>query len=103
MFDVYLREFKDKAYNLVLKNIFGVLTKYKVTPNQITFFSFIMGLIGIYFIYIENKSLAFLFWVLNRFLDGLDGNIFISQEYMLGRLTKQAISVDIWILLQILL
>jgi phosphatidylglycerophosphate synthase len=74
MFDIFLRELKDKIYLLILTPLFGILLNLKITPNQITILSFLFGIICIYFIYYENILLSILFWLLNRFSDGLDGN-----------------------------
>jgi hypothetical protein len=75
MFDVYLRFIKDKAYVKFISNLFLILRKYNITPNHITYIGFILGLVCTYFCYLKNIYFAFIFWALNRFIDGLDGNI----------------------------
>ncbi len=46
-----------------------------VTPNQISAAAFLSGLISALFILAGNLSAAFLFWIVNRILDGLDGTV----------------------------
>jgi phosphatidylglycerophosphate synthase len=70
MLDLLLRKLKDK----VLEPI-GLLLGKVFSPNTLTLFSFILGLGAIFFLYIQNLSLALTFWILNRIFDGLDGSV----------------------------
>lgn len=73
MFDIYLRNLKDLFYDLILKPFFKIMVKMKITPNFITMVGFFIGLICAYYCHLANTWFAFLFWTLNRFIDGLDG------------------------------
>jgi phosphatidylglycerophosphate synthase len=68
MFDSNLRKVKDRI--LVL---FSKTPIFKWKPNSITTISFIFGLLSLYFLYFNNLRMAFLLFLLNRIVDGLDG------------------------------
>ncbi len=74
MFDIYLRTLKDFCYDIsIIKILNFVLKKLKITPNMITFCAFMVGLLSVYNLYKENTKWALFLWLMNRFLDGLDG------------------------------
>ena len=73
MFDVYLRNLKD-AITEPLSKLIARLVKHRISPNTLTCISGIFGLISVYFLFQNTPSSAFLFWVLNRIFDGLDGS-----------------------------
>ena len=72
MFDIYLRNLKD-AITEPLAILIAKLAKHKVSPNLISCISGIFGLILVYFSAMNKPRIAFFFWFLNRFFDGLDG------------------------------
>ena len=70
MIDKYLRTVKEKLlFPAALK-----LSKY-FTPNQISIFAFILGLISCFLILKNYLYSALIFWLLNRIIDGLDGTV----------------------------
>ena len=69
MFDIYIRSVKDAIVLPFLK----LVTAYKFSPNYITLSSGVFGLIGIYFSAQDRRMEAFIFYVLGRIMDGLDG------------------------------
>ena len=71
-FNLFFRPFLSKFATLLLK--------YQFSPNQITLFSFTLGIICFIFLSFGMIYTALLFFLLNRFFDGLDGT--------LARLTK---------------
>ena len=72
MFDIFLRNFKDLLIKpLVVK--FKDLQHYSITPNHFTIASFLFGLISVYYLWIQENSLSFIYFLVNRLFDGLDG------------------------------
>lgn len=69
------RTIKSKLF----KSAGAFFLKLKITANRMTFFSFIFGLISMYFLF-QNHPLFILFAALHLLADGLDG--------VLARLTK---------------
>ena len=69
----------DKKINLFLKPILtkiaNILIKYKFLPNQITLASFILGIFCFIFLSFGMIYIALIFFLLNRFFDGLDGTL----------------------------
>tara|TARA_Y100000589_G_C26825069_1_gene495495 strand:+ start:35 stop:445 length:411 start_codon:yes stop_codon:yes gene_type:complete len=67
----------DQKFNLFFKPVLTkfaiILIKYHFSPNQITLFSFILGLICFIFLCFGMIYTALLFFLLNRFFDGVDG------------------------------
>ena len=59
----------------VLKKFATILLKYQITPNQITSFSFILGVFCFIFLSLGMIYIALIFFILNRFLDGVDGTL----------------------------
>jgi len=83
MFDIYIRNVKDLFYLKLLSPFFFYLKKYHVSPNHITITGFLMGLVACYNCYMGCFEYALGFWVLNRFIDGLDGKIkFFNNLYV---------------------
>ena len=72
MFDIFLRNLKDNLIEPITCRI-KHLKKYGITPNHFTITSFIFGLISIYYLVIEETTLSFIFFLINRLFDGLDG------------------------------
>ena len=68
MFDKSLRQVKEK----ILFPFAKIIGKY-FHPNIVSVFAFILGLISCYFVLILSFHLAFIFWILNRIFDGIDG------------------------------
>jgi len=74
MFDIYLRTLKDYCYKIrVIKYLNEVLKSLNITPNMITLFAFIIGLLSVYNLYKGNTTWGLFLWLINRFLDGWDG------------------------------
>ena len=69
MVDRYLRTPKDIVLNSAAKHLSNI------HPTSITLFAFGFGLIAVLNIAIGNYGWGLFFWLLNRFLDGLDGNV----------------------------
>ncbi len=69
MFDIYTRRLKDAIVKPFLEMVQG----NKFSPNYITVASGVLGLIGVAFSIIDNRLFAFIFYVLGRIMDGLDG------------------------------
>ena len=72
MFDIYLRNLKDLIIEPITK-MFRGLKRHGITPNTFTYLSGIFGLIGVLNSYKGNSRKAFLYFVLNRVFDGVDG------------------------------
>ena len=74
----------DKKINLFFKPILikiaTIFAKHQFSPNQITFLSLILGIICFIFLSLGMIYTALIFFILNRFFDGVDGT--------LARLTK---------------
>ncbi len=69
MVDRYLRVPKDIVLNSTAKHLSNI------HPTSITLFAFGLGLIAVLSIAMGNYGWGLFFWLLNRFLDGLDGNV----------------------------
>ena len=67
----------DQKFNLffrpLLTKFATIILKYEISPNQITLFSFILGIICFIFLSLGLVYTALLFFLLNRFFDGVDG------------------------------
>jgi len=63
---------------------------FKITPNQITFLSFILGLISCYFLYINQITLFLITWYFSHFLDYCDGTL----ARLTGKTTKILLRLD---------
>ena len=67
----------DQKFNLFfrpfLTKFATILLKYQLSPNQITLFSFTLGIISFIFLSFGMIYTALLFFLLNRFFDGVDG------------------------------
>ena len=70
MFDESIRPIKDR----VLIPISQLLGR-KLSPNFITFISFLFGIISFVFIINDWVGYGLIFWIINRFTDGLDGTV----------------------------
>ena len=74
----------DKKINLffkpILTKIANILIKYKFSPNQITLLSFTLGIVCFIFLSLGMIYLALLFFLLNRFFDGVDGALARLKE-----------------------
>ena len=66
--DHEMREVKEK----VLKIFVGLIPSF-ITPNHITFMSFIFGLISAYYASQSLYMLGLTYWAANRIFDGIDG------------------------------
>ncbi|KAF7514265.1 hypothetical protein GJ744_000035 [Endocarpon pusillum] len=76
MFDISLRGWKDGVVAPISRRV-----PRSLTPGQITFTAFVCGLLSCFLATrpgYENVALAF--WVLNRFLDCLDGSLARSRS-----------------------
>ena len=67
----------DQKFNLffrpVLTKFATILLKHQISPNQITLFSFILGIFCFIFLSLGFIYTALLFFLLNRIFDGVDG------------------------------
>ncbi|KAL4426892.1 hypothetical protein ABPG74_008816 [Tetrahymena malaccensis] len=81
MFDIQIREIKEKVYQHLIQ-----LIPLQVTPNQVTLASFVFGIFSAIFCYYGKYTLGLYFWLMNRFLDGLDGTLarFRNQQTDFG-------------------
>ena len=68
MFDEFFRNFKDLYVKILVKG----MPKY-VTPNNITFMSLLVGLLGVYLTFKNKLTIAFILFISSRILDGIDG------------------------------
>ena len=69
MIDIYMRQIKDA----IVKPFLELVKAFKFSPNYITVASGVLGLIGVYYSSLDQRTLAFVFYVLGRILDGVDG------------------------------
>ena len=69
----------DQKLNFVFKPVLTkfaiILLKYEILPNQITLFSFILGVFCFIFLSLGMVYTALIFFILNRFFDGVDGTL----------------------------
>ena len=69
----------DKKINFffkpILTKIATIFIKYRFTPNQITLFSLILGIICFILLSMGMIYIALFFFILNRLFDGLDGTL----------------------------
>ena len=74
----------DQKLNLFFRPILTkcatILLKYQFSPNQITLFSFSLGIICFIFLSLGMIYTALLFFLLNRFFDGVDGALARLKE-----------------------
>lgn len=70
MLDSITRPLKDRLLNPFVSLLAGFLS-----PNAISFISFLFALASAWFIIDGNLTLAFILWILNRIFDGLDGAV----------------------------
>lgn len=80
MFDLYMRHYKDLIYEQLLQKLFNLFLENRITPNFITLIGFIIGLLSSFFIYIQYIKIGLILWLLNRFLDGLDGSNYLNRH-----------------------
>lgn len=60
-------------YNFAIKVTNPIFYKMKLTPNWLTSFGFIIGLISVYMLYIDKIYLSAGLWLLSYFFDCSDG------------------------------
>ena len=74
----------DQKFNLlfrpVLTKFATIFLKYQISPNQITLFSFTLGIFCFIFLSLGFIYTAFLFFLLNRIFDGVDGALARLKE-----------------------
>ena len=74
----------DQKFNLffrpVLTKFATILLKHQISPNQITLFSFILGIFCFIFLSLGLIYIALLFFLLNRIFDGVDGALARLKE-----------------------
>ncbi|TKA45694.1 hypothetical protein B0A49_12984 [Cryomyces minteri] len=76
MYDNYLRRVKDHVTNPICTCV-----PSWTTPNHITLFAFLSGLISLATaIWLPRTTFPLALWLLNRFLDGLDGALARQQK-----------------------
>lgn len=63
---------------------------FKITPNQISFISFILCIISCYFLYQNQITLFLILWYISHFLDYCDGTL----ARLTGKTTKSLLRVD---------
>mgnify|MGYP001626866295 CR=1 FL=1 len=69
MIDIYMRQIKDA----IVRPFLELVKRQKFSPNYITVASGVLGLIGVALSANDSRILAFVFYVLGRIMDGLDG------------------------------
>ena len=69
MIDLYMRRVKEA----IVMPFLAFVKHKKFSPNYITVASGVLGLIGVAFSAIDRRLWAFVFYVLGRIFDGLDG------------------------------
>ena len=69
MIDIYMRQIKDA----IVKPFLVFVKSQNFSPNYITAMSGVLGLIGVAFSACDWRIFAFVFYVLGRIMDGLDG------------------------------
>ena len=69
MFDIYMRRVKDA----LVKPFLACVKKQTFSPNWITASSGVFGLMGVAFSSQDMRLWSFVFYVLGRIMDGLDG------------------------------
>lgn len=69
MFDEILRKFKDGVFKPLTRRLLWV------HPSAISFLGLAAGIVCGYFLYTGDYREGFLFWIINRILDGLDGAV----------------------------
>ena len=74
----------DQKLNFFFKPVLTkfaiIFLKYEILPNQITLFSFILGFFCFIFLSQGNIYIALIFFILNRFFDGIDGALARLKE-----------------------
>ena len=69
----------DQKLNLFFKPFLTkfatIILKYEISPNQITLFSFILGIVCFIFLSLGMIYISLIFFILNRFFDGVDGTM----------------------------
>ena len=74
----------DQKFNLffrpVLTKFATILLKHQISPNQITLFSFILGIFCFIFLSLGFIYIALLFFIFNRIFDGVDGALARLKE-----------------------
>ena len=69
----------DQKLNFFLKPVLTkfatIFLKHQISPNQITLFSFILGIFCFIFLSLGMIYIALIFFILNRFFDGIDGTL----------------------------
>ncbi|MGC0371746.1 MAG: hypothetical protein DGJ47_000446 [Rickettsiaceae bacterium] len=71
MFDAHLRPTIDPPLNFIGKK----LSRMQITANMVTLFGFAIGIISMFMIISHNFIWGFIFLLLNRLCDGLDGAV----------------------------
>ena len=69
MFDIYMRAVKDA----IVQPFLVFVKRQTFSPNYITALSGVLGLIGVAFSALDQRYISFVFYVLGRIFDGLDG------------------------------
>ncbi len=70
--------FDDKVRAILpqyIKPVISLLAKFKVTPNQVSVFGFLLSLIAAFLISSSYLKTGIFVWWLSRLADGLDGNL----------------------------
>ena len=85
---------KDNIVQFVLYSLAFVVVHifkfFKITPNQISFTSFILCVISCYFLYINQITIFLIIWYISHFLDYCDGTL----ARLTGNTTKSLLRVD---------
>ena len=91
---VLSKSIKDNIVQIVLYRLAFIvahLFKFlKITPNQITFVSFLLCIISCYFLNNNKVDLFLIFWYVSHFLDYCDGTL----ARLTGRTTKTLLRLD---------
>jgi phosphatidylglycerophosphate synthase len=63
----------DKLFNYIGDKMNPVLYNFGFTPNILTSFSFLFGLVSMYYFYVDKRILAACLFIINYFFDVIDG------------------------------
>ena len=69
----------DNFLYIFVEKLAPILNNLKITPNQVTFFSYICALISLYLLCSGSYKLSALFWAMNYLFDHTDG--YMARKY----------------------
>jgi phosphatidylglycerophosphate synthase len=92
----FFREFADKSKlykDKIILPLIKLISYLRITPNMITYFSLVIGIISSYYLYLGEKSIFLIIAILSHGFDGLDGSLARFQN----KATKFGKELDYWI------